>query len=178
MHKISKKFSFDASHVLANHTGQCGRLHGHSYEIEVTMWSTAIDLHTHMVMDYADLDAIVKPFITMLDHQHLNCYILYPTAENIAVWFARKVLKALPVKLVYNELEVSVSETLKTKSTFIASHVPDTWPDAPPSKGLFLPSVETYQGSQDVSVEQREKLQKQIQGLWVVDNSNYKKEQR
>ena len=72
--KISKIFTFDASHMLDGHDGKCQNLHGHTYQLEVTVASILISegAKAGMVMDFADLKTSVKQTILEpFDHAFL-----------------------------------------------------------------------------------------------------------
>jgi 6-pyruvoyltetrahydropterin/6-carboxytetrahydropterin synthase len=90
--RITKTFRFEAAHHLPDHHGQCARLHGHSYRLEVTLRGPIQDTpgkSDHgMVMDFYDLSSIVKNVIMeRLDHQDLNVVTgIYTTAENLVHW--------------------------------------------------------------------------------------------
>lgn len=90
--QITQRFTFEAAHALAYHTGPCARLHGHSYKLEVTVAGPIANrpgASDHgMVMDFADLAGVVRPaVIVVLDHQDLNQVTdCYTTAENLALW--------------------------------------------------------------------------------------------
>lgn len=112
--KISKEFTLEASHILPNHPGKCSKLHGHSWTVRISITGTvntdpmAPDLG--FVKDYAELTAWMKPTIERFDHSHLNCFIKYPSAENIAThiaWLLNPLLQ-------HSALMVEVSETRKT----------------------------------------------------------------
>ena len=64
--KITKIFTFDSSHMLDGHDGKCQNLHGHTYKLEITVSDGIIrgGPKDGMVMDFADLKAIVKQHIT------------------------------------------------------------------------------------------------------------------
>lgn len=113
--KISKSYSFDSSHILPRHKGKCGRLHGHTYEVGIELEGD-INKETQFVVDYNEIDKIMNPIIERWDHQHLNLFIKYPSAENIATALAYK-LNHLLLSIVSNgfrSLIISVSETPKT----------------------------------------------------------------
>lgn len=102
MYSISKTYRFSASHQLNKHDGQCRNLHGHNYKVQVMLAAPTIESDPDhpkygMVLDFADMNAIVRPLIDKLDHTHLNesawtlfengetvPFSVYPTAENIA----------------------------------------------------------------------------------------------
>ena len=145
--KISKSYTFDAAHQLEGHNGKCARLHGHTYQVNVWLKGTQMQWGpgNTMVLDYFDLDRIMKPIIEKLDHRFICtgtepavrameyggkvdpytydpdwlCYldVKRTTAEELAKWFASKLLLGMPENiLVYG---VQVCETPKTMAEFI-----------------------------------------------------------
>jgi 6-pyruvoyltetrahydropterin/6-carboxytetrahydropterin synthase len=84
---------------LPHHPGKCGRLHGHSYRLDVAV---AGPLQTQgpaqgMVVDFDALGALVKPLvIERLDHSSLNDVLPNPTAELIALWIWNELAPKLP----------------------------------------------------------------------------------
>ena len=83
MISITKKFEFEAAHMLPNHKGKCKNLHGHRYELEVTVRGPINS--EGMVMDFSDLKEMVNELvIDRFDHSCLNDKITFiPTAENL-----------------------------------------------------------------------------------------------
>ena len=73
MLSITKIFHFESAHAISNHPGKCRNVHGHSYELRVSV--AASELNTNdMIMDFAELKAIVKDnVIRELDHALLLC---------------------------------------------------------------------------------------------------------
>lgn len=100
--EIRRREAFSASHVLTSpHLsveenrrlyGPCNNLHGHNYELEVTVRGP-VDTRTGMVMNLTELMRIVREkVIAEVDHKHLNGDVPFlegviPTAENLAVAF-------------------------------------------------------------------------------------------
>ncbi|MFT7557430.1 MAG: 6-pyruvoyltetrahydropterin/6-carboxytetrahydropterin synthase [Planctomycetota bacterium] len=88
---ITKQYTFEAAHQLPNHIGQCARLHGHSYLLEVTVSGPIKpedgSSDEGMIMDFADMGVVVKKEVTeKFDHQFLNDLVGYvTTAENLAM---------------------------------------------------------------------------------------------
>lgn len=118
MYVISKKFSFSASHQLSGlrEGHQCARLHGHNYEIVLTLSANELD-DTGFVRDYSDLDVIIDSVKDMFDHRHLNELLTFnPTAENLARWIFENYQTHFP-----ELVGVSVKETEKT----VASYYPE-----------------------------------------------------
>lgn len=110
---ITKKFRFEASHVLPRHPGKCSRLHGHSWELEVAI-SGAVKKETGFVLDYGILkDLVQREIVDQVDHQHLGCYNMladqagfydvppiipldfYPSSENLVELFGKILIDRL-----------------------------------------------------------------------------------
>jgi 6-pyruvoyltetrahydropterin/6-carboxytetrahydropterin synthase len=89
MYTISKHFAFSASHTIgglpADH--RCTRLHGHNYEVEVSLQSSTLDA-VGFVRDYGELSAVQDLLDVTVDHRHLNEVLGHDrtTAEVIAKW--------------------------------------------------------------------------------------------
>lgn len=100
---ISKTYTFDAAHQLwrpewsdrKNYSvfGKCANIHGHTYALDVTV-EGEVDELTGMVVNYFDLDAVVKPYVysfdemnkaTGLDHNFLNLFFdrILTTSEKM-----------------------------------------------------------------------------------------------
>jgi 6-pyruvoyltetrahydropterin/6-carboxytetrahydropterin synthase len=97
--RITKHFDFEAAHALPGYDGKCKNIHGHSYQLYVTVIGTPINDKSHpkngMVMDFGDLKHIVKTeIVDIFDHaiilnsdsEHLKL------AEKIAAYSHRTVL--------------------------------------------------------------------------------------
>lgn len=87
--KIYGWFSFDAAHSLpfVPKGHKCGRVHGHTYRIRLTVdGPVGAD---GFVVDYAIIKRLYALAVeTPLDHNNLNDIIGNPTAEGIAEWIA------------------------------------------------------------------------------------------
>lgn len=79
--------TFSAAHSLRGYRGDCERLHGHNYRVEVSVSSAGLD-PIGVVIDFHDLKRLVKEALDTLDHQYLNDLEAFreinPSAENIA----------------------------------------------------------------------------------------------
>lgn len=106
--EIYKEFTFEAAHLLPNVPAghKCGRLHGHSFRIEVHV-AGELDLQLGWIMDYAEIKRIVKPVIARLDHYYLNDIpgLENPTSEVISRWLWQQLRPLLPTlsKIVVKE---------------------------------------------------------------------------
>jgi 6-pyruvoyltetrahydropterin/6-carboxytetrahydropterin synthase len=68
---LTTSYVFDAAHRIAGHPGKCAWLHGHTYHLEVTVSSPALN-PLGMVMDFDDLrDAVRKAVLDLWDHSTL-----------------------------------------------------------------------------------------------------------
>jgi 6-pyruvoyltetrahydropterin/6-carboxytetrahydropterin synthase len=97
--RLTREYGFQAAHELkgvpAGH--KCAQLHGHSYSLLVSIEGEA-DPITGMVLDFAEIDAAVKPVLELVDHQHLNRVdgLANPTAEHVARWVWQQLERTLP----------------------------------------------------------------------------------
>jgi len=71
--RITKEFRFEAAHALKGYDGPCRNVHGHSYELAVTVTGAPVHDSTSpkygMVMDFGDLKCIIKTnIIDVFDH--------------------------------------------------------------------------------------------------------------
>lgn len=115
MFRISKEFSFSASHCLdyLPATHKCSRLHGHNYVLVVELAAQELTADG-FVRDYHDLDALKTYIDQTFDHRHLNDVLpCYPTAENIARHFYDWAHARWP-----EVTAVRVSETPKTWAAY------------------------------------------------------------
>jgi len=120
--RITKHFDFEAAHALHGYDGKCKNIHGHSYQLYVTIIGTPIDDTSHpkngMVLDFGDLKRIVKDEIVDIfdhsivlnknsehlelakkisDYSHRIVMVDYqPTSEMMLVDFSKKIQTKLP----------------------------------------------------------------------------------
>ncbi len=119
--RITKEFKFEMAHALKDYDGPCKNIHGHSYELKVTVAGIPIVDNTSpklgMVMDFGDLKKIVREEVvdkfdhalvlsSRMDSKLLNnladsfekLIILdyQPTSELMIADFANKISEKLP----------------------------------------------------------------------------------
>lgn len=105
---ISKVFICESAHRLpyVPEGHKCGRLHGHSFRIEIWVRGQVED-ETGWVMDFSDLSQVFKPIYQQLDHHYLNEIegLFNPTSENLAAWIWNQLRPSLPLlsKVFVNE---------------------------------------------------------------------------
>src|SRR6266571_3070884 len=97
--QIFKEFSFEAAHMLPNVPAghKCGRLHGHSFRVEVFV-SGPVGETTGWIVDFADVKTAIEPIIKVLDHFYLNDVkgLENPTSEVLARWIWKHLKPDLP----------------------------------------------------------------------------------
>jgi 6-pyruvoyltetrahydropterin/6-carboxytetrahydropterin synthase len=67
--KIAKEYRWEMGHRLPFHKGLCRNIHGHSYKMSVEI--TGNLNKNGMIIDFFDLNKIVKPIIEKYDHAFL-----------------------------------------------------------------------------------------------------------
>ena len=81
---------FASAHSLRNYPGDCSRLHGHNWQVEVSLCTQVLD-DNGIAIDFREIKKQTKLVIKRVDHQYLNEIepfdVLNPTAENIAKYF-------------------------------------------------------------------------------------------
>ena len=125
---ISKQWSFDSAHRLYVDDwsqdkndrvfGKCTRPHGHTYNLEVTITGPIID---GMVLNYFDLDKIIRPIVERLDHRNLNEVFIgmLTTAENMVERIAQLVIDEIGARsdaIIVSQ--VTLKETPKTRAVW------------------------------------------------------------
>jgi 6-pyruvoyltetrahydropterin/6-carboxytetrahydropterin synthase len=106
MIEITKDFTFQAAHRLPKvpEGHKCARIHGHSYKVEVSVKGCLNE--RGWIVDFAEIEAAMAPFLEQLDHNTLNEVegLENPTAEHIALWLSKRlVLKGLSRIVVHDE---------------------------------------------------------------------------
>ena len=107
MHKVGVKARFSAAHSLREYGGNCEKLHGHNWLVELVCGSDELD-NLGMVMDFRALKKALGEAIGRLDHSFLNevepFNEINPSSENIARHIYEEISSRLPsgkpVKLV------------------------------------------------------------------------------
>lgn len=109
MYELTVKGHFDAAHALRDYPGECRNLHGHTWDVEVTVCGEDLD-GIEIVYDFkrlkSDLAAVLEPY----DHAYLNDVAPFdamsPTAENLA-------------RVVYEALEARVGPEVSVKEVAV-----------------------------------------------------------
>ena len=142
--RVTKRFHFEMAHTLYEYDGLCRNIHGHSYNLEVTISGEPRNEPGHpkdgMVLDFSELKTIVKnQIVDRFDHalmvnslipvkqmellrQTTNRIIVVdfqPTSENIVIFIAGILQQHLPngVKL----FSIRLFETVTSFAEWFAS---------------------------------------------------------
>lgn len=138
--RITKAYKFDMAHALPGHDGLCKNIHGHSYELLVTLIGTPISdpdsPKNGMVIDFKDLKGIIKGLIVEeLDHslilrrdtepvllemmknnyERIVLVDFQPTSENMIIDFAHRIRQALPDNVKLHHLKLWETVTSYTE---------------------------------------------------------------
>ena len=103
MFELSQSFYFEAAHTLRRSPGDAveatgsRRIHGHTYQAEVTVCGQR-DAATGMVVDLALLRAVVARVRATLDHHFLDEIegLGVPTLENLCLYIHRSLAQSVP----------------------------------------------------------------------------------
>ncbi len=134
--RITKEFDFEMAHALLGYDGPCKNIHGHSYNLSVTIIGKPLEDEKSskfgMLLDFKLLKKIVKDcIINKFDH----ALILYknhpkellteinknfekiiiadyqPTSENIIIDFANRIKEKLPENIELFSLKLHETAT-------------------------------------------------------------------
>ncbi|QBQ55034.1 6-carboxytetrahydropterin synthase QueD [Nitrosococcus wardiae] len=83
---------FASAHTLRDYPGECRRMHGHNWKLEVEVTAHVLD-QQGMAMDFKAIKENARNLCAQLDHRYLNDIPPFdqinPTAENLAAFFYR-----------------------------------------------------------------------------------------
>ncbi|MDA8161860.1 MAG: 6-carboxytetrahydropterin synthase QueD [Desulfobacteraceae bacterium] len=115
MFEIFIKGHFSAAHYLRDYPGNCERMHGHNWDVEVTVGAEKLN-SIDVGIDFRDLRKALYSVLDGLDHTNINDHPAFkrqnPSSERLAEYIYKMLCKTLShdyegVKL----LRVKVCET-------------------------------------------------------------------
>ena len=141
MLQLTKIFHFETAHALHGYAGACKNIHGHSYELHVTV-SSVDDYQNYIpapgfMIDFKEIKKLVNILVVEnFDHkvilskdflsdnpsfssqENLVIFEAEPTAENLLIYILSNIQKGLPsniqlVKLKLYETNDSYAEWVK-----------------------------------------------------------------
>jgi 6-pyruvoyltetrahydropterin/6-carboxytetrahydropterin synthase len=136
MLKLTKIFHFETAHAIHDYEGACKNIHGHSYELHVTVSAgTNTDDYIQtpgFVIDFKEIKKVVKEqVIVNLDHklllskqfitenkytsqqENIMVWEIEPTAENLLLYIKKILTSSLPTCV-----ELSCLKLYETKDSY------------------------------------------------------------
>ena len=132
--RVTKQFHFEMAHALLDYDGPCKNIHGHSYQLNVTVKgmvkTNTSDSDEGMVVDFGIIKKIVNELVVdIFDHalvlnerakidvsnfEFMNKLIrvpYQPTCENMLVHFAKTIQDNLPNNIKLHSLFLRETNT-------------------------------------------------------------------
>ncbi len=133
--RVTKSFNFAMAHALDNYQGLCKNIHGHSYQLNVTVRGETAQSATSpkngMLIDFSDLKKLINTHIVdhwdhslMLNadtnpavikevtthYERVMIVPFQPTTENLLAYLAEKIQSILPEGVKLYALKLSESQ--------------------------------------------------------------------
>ncbi|RMG60387.1 MAG: 6-carboxytetrahydropterin synthase QueD [Deltaproteobacteria bacterium] len=113
-YRLRVRDSFASAHSLRGYEGNCERMHGHNWKVEVEVESCRLD-DRGIAVDFRLLKDLLKEVIGKLDHRNLNDVPPFddmnPSSENIAQFIYGEIKGKLPEGVSLSSVTVWESET-------------------------------------------------------------------
>lgn len=129
MIQLTKIFKFETAHAIHGYEGLCKNIHGHSYELHVTVRSQKVQegflSKPGFLVDFKDLKRIVKTeVVDYFDHRlflsddyvkvhphlegldNLEIWPYEPSAENILLFILEKLNKVMPEDIYIHNMRI------------------------------------------------------------------------
>lgn len=142
--RVTKRFHFEMAHTLYEYDGLCRNIHGHSYNLEITLIGEPLNEPGHpkdgMVMDFSQIKELVKAkIVARFDHalmvnrlvpekqmnllkqttERIIVVDFQPTSENIVTHIAKILQQHLPSGV--NLFSIRLYETVTSFAEWFAS---------------------------------------------------------
>jgi len=113
MFELAITRDFSAAHNLRGYHGNCERLHGHNWKVEIVIKAERLN-DLGMVVDFREAEKVSDEALAQLDHTYLNELAWFreanPTTENIAQVLFNEISSRLPDGLQLARVKVWESE--------------------------------------------------------------------
>ena len=114
MFEIFVKTHFSAAHRLVNYPGDCAHLHGHNWDVVVTLGVQELD-ELGLAVDFREVKQELGRLLDELDHTELNAHPelgdVNPTCEVVARFIYRRLAAYFSAGHKARILRVQVCET-------------------------------------------------------------------
>ena len=98
MYELKVITDFAAAHQLRNFRGECEKLHGHNWRIEVVLSGDRLN-EAGLLIDFKDVKTAANDILEDLDHSYLNDLPQFknenPSSENIAAYLFQRLSSEL-----------------------------------------------------------------------------------
>ncbi|MGV8082717.1 MAG: 6-carboxytetrahydropterin synthase QueD [Coriobacteriia bacterium] len=116
MYELTVRSHFDAAHALHGYPGECRKLHGHTWDVEVSVTGSELD-EIGILYDFKRLKEDLNEVLSSYDHAYLNEVPPFdtqnPTAENLARVIYDRLAPLLPEGISVSEIAVWESPVAK-----------------------------------------------------------------
>ncbi|MBI5682882.1 MAG: 6-carboxytetrahydropterin synthase QueD [Deltaproteobacteria bacterium] len=96
MYRLTILSEFAAAHNLRNYNGECEKLHGHNWKVEVSITANELD-SIGIALDFKILKQRTLDVLKGFDHVHLNEIPPFdtqnPSSENLAQYIFKELSK-------------------------------------------------------------------------------------
>ena len=98
MYELKVITDFAAAHQLRNFRGECEKLHGHNWRIEVVLSGDRLN-EAGLLIDFKDVKTAANKILEDFDHAYLNDLPQFkdenPSSENIAAYLFQRLSSEL-----------------------------------------------------------------------------------
>lgn len=138
---LTKIFRFEAAHAIHGYAGKCRHIHGHSYELHVTV-AHQEPVHDFIggqgiLIDFKEIKSMMQDTLAMLDHklilskkyltEHARQFSdeeilvleVEPTAENLLLFLRKRIVPVLPEG--FGLMKLVLWETRDSYASWLAS---------------------------------------------------------
>ena len=105
MYELTVRGKFSAAHALREYAGDCARMHGHNWSVEIVVRAESLG-PDGLAVDFRDLKSVLDETLSQLDHRYINEVPPFdeinPSSEHIAKWLFERMsaeLDGLGVRL-------------------------------------------------------------------------------
>ena len=122
MFRLTVVDSFASAHQLRGYNGQCERLHGHNWRVEVVVEGEELN-DQGLLLDFKVIKGALSSILQGMDHRFLNELPYFqernPTSENLAFFIFKEMEEALKTYPGARTKEVTVWESEKARATYL-----------------------------------------------------------
>ena len=131
--RVTKRFHFEMAHTLYEYNGLCRNIHGHSYNLEITIAGEPRNEPRHpkdgMVIDFGELKEIVKRHIVSRFDHALMVSRLVPDEQ-------KKLLEQTTTRLIIVDFQPTTENIVAYIAHILQQHLP---------AGVALFSIRLYE---------------------------------